>query len=105
MDVLKNFTTEAQSARRKKKVRFGEEFLCELPLFSPCPPCLRGEMTFCSGVKYVYIRKKKELYHKGSSEAVAQPACADCIRKLEPVKGFASRRQTPPLPLDRLGSF
>ncbi len=42
----KTFNTEAQSARRKKKVRFGEEFLCELPLFSPCPPCLCGEMTF-----------------------------------------------------------
>ncbi len=27
-------------------MRFGEKFLCELPLFSPCPPCLRGEMTF-----------------------------------------------------------
>jgi len=27
----KNFTTEAQSARRRKKERFGEGFLCELP--------------------------------------------------------------------------
>ena len=42
----KTFTTEAQSAWRKKKARLEEEFLCELLLFSPCPPCLRGEITF-----------------------------------------------------------
>jgi len=33
--LKKNFTTEAQSAQRKKKVRFGDVFLRELPLFSP----------------------------------------------------------------------
>jgi len=27
----KRFTTETQNARRRKKVRFGEDFLCELP--------------------------------------------------------------------------
>ena len=42
----KTFNTEAQSARRKEKARFGEKFLCELLLFSPCPPCLRGKITF-----------------------------------------------------------
>jgi len=26
----KSFTTETQSAQRKKKARFGEDFLCEL---------------------------------------------------------------------------
>jgi len=30
----KTFTTEAQSARRKKKVRFGDVFLRGRPLFS-----------------------------------------------------------------------
>ncbi len=44
----KTFNTEAQSARRKKKARFGEEFLCELLVFSPYPSCLRGEITFFS---------------------------------------------------------
>ncbi len=29
----KTFNTEVQSAQRKKRVRFGEVFLCELPLF------------------------------------------------------------------------
>ncbi len=42
----KTFNTEAPSARRKEKARFGGEFLCELLLFSPCPSCLRGEITF-----------------------------------------------------------